>query len=64
MSKPFEIVSAFKPSGDQPVAIQKVVEGINSGLLNQTLKGNWLRKNICYGERYSKSSKTGHRHGS
>ena len=39
MSKPFEIVSAFKPSGDQPVAIQKVVEGINSGLLNQTLKG-------------------------
>ena len=39
MSKPFEIVSAFKPSGDQPGAIQKVVEGINSGLLNQTLKG-------------------------
>ena len=39
MSKPFEIVSAFKPSGDQPVAIQKVVDGINSGLLNQTLKG-------------------------
>ena len=39
MSKPFEIVSAFKPSGDQPAAIKKVVEGINSGLLNQTLKG-------------------------
>ena len=39
MSKPFEIVSAVKPSGAQPVAIQKVVEGINSGLLKQTLKG-------------------------
>ena len=27
----FEIVSAYSPQGDQPVAIEKLVEGINSG---------------------------------
>ena len=46
MSKPFEIVSAFKPSGDQPAAIKKVVEGINSGLLNQTLKGVLVQEKL------------------
>ena len=28
----FEIVSKYKPSGDQPQAIKKLVEGIKNGL--------------------------------
>ena len=39
MSKSFKIKSSFGPSGDQPEAIRKIVKGLNSGLLNQTLKG-------------------------
>ncbi len=39
MTKEFKIVSDFSPAGDQPQAISKLVEGINSGLLNQTLLG-------------------------
>ena len=38
MSK-FEIVSKFKPSGDQPDAINSLVNGINSGKKEQILKG-------------------------
>src|SRR5690349_13381572 len=36
---PFEIKGDFKPSGDQPTAIAKLVEGIESGLAHQTLLG-------------------------
>jgi excinuclease ABC subunit B len=36
---PFEIVSEFKPTGDQPKAIAELVEGINKGLRHQTLLG-------------------------
>ena len=39
MTKSFNIKSDFKPSGDQPKAIKTIVEGLNSGLLNQTLRG-------------------------
>ena len=39
MTKSFNIKSDFKPAGDQPNAINKIVEGLNSGLLNQTLRG-------------------------
>ena len=39
MTKEFQIVSDFSPAGDQPQAISKLVKGINSGLLNQTLLG-------------------------
>ena len=39
MSKSFQIKSQFGPSGDQPQAIKKIVKGLESGLLNQTLKG-------------------------
>ena len=39
MTKEFKIVSDFKPTGDQPQAISKLVKGIYSGLLNQTLLG-------------------------
>src|SRR5690606_23064046 len=36
---PFELVSEFKPTGDQPQAIEALVEGINKGLQRQTLLG-------------------------
>ena len=35
----FKIVSAFKPNGDQPTAIQKLVEGVKQGLPHQALLG-------------------------
>lgn len=37
--KNFELVSNFKPSGDQPQAINKLVDGINDGLSSQVLLG-------------------------
>ena len=39
MSKEFKVIADFEPAGDQPKAIKELVEGINSGLLNQTLLG-------------------------
>ncbi|MDO4431058.1 MAG: excinuclease ABC subunit UvrB [Lonepinella koalarum] len=38
-SKPFILHSDFKPSGDQPQAIAKLVENLNDGLAHQTLLG-------------------------
>ncbi|MBU2881625.1 excinuclease ABC subunit UvrB [Psychrosphaera sp. B3R10] len=38
-SKPFELHSEYKPDGDQPTAIKKLVEGLNDGLAYQTLLG-------------------------
>jgi excinuclease ABC subunit B len=35
----FEVVSEYEPTGDQPEAITQLVEGIESGLVNQTLLG-------------------------
>ena len=35
----FKLVSKYKPSGDQPEAISKLVEGINSGKKEQVLLG-------------------------
>ena len=35
----FELVSEFKPSGDQPEAIEALVNGVNLGLEEQTLLG-------------------------
>ena len=35
----FKLVSKFKPSGDQPDAINKLVEGINNGVKEQVLLG-------------------------
>ena len=35
----FELKSEFKPTGDQPEAIEKLVEGINNGMKKQTLMG-------------------------
>lgn len=39
MERQFEIISAYSPQGDQPVAIEKLVEGINSGKKKQVLLG-------------------------
>ena len=35
----FKLTSTYKPTGDQPQAITKLVEGINKGYQNQTLLG-------------------------
>lgn len=35
----FKLVSNYKPTGDQPQAIDKLVEGLNSGYAEQTLLG-------------------------
>ena len=39
MDKKFKISSKYKPSGDQPQAIEKLVEGLNKGYDTQTLLG-------------------------
>ncbi|MFO7787436.1 MAG: excinuclease ABC subunit UvrB [Halospina sp.] len=35
----FRVASDFEPAGDQPQAIEKLVEGIHDGLMHQTLLG-------------------------
>ncbi|MGO9812755.1 MAG: DEAD/DEAH box helicase family protein, partial [Isosphaeraceae bacterium] len=35
----FELVSPFQPAGDQPQAIEKLVQGLREGRANQTLLG-------------------------
>ena len=37
--KPFDLVSDFKPSGDQPRAIDELLDGLDSGLAHQVLLG-------------------------
>jgi excinuclease ABC subunit B len=39
MTQQFELQTDFKPAGDQPEAIFKLVEGLENGLFNQTLLG-------------------------
>lgn len=39
MSKPFKLHSAFQPSGDQPEAIRRLLEGLENGIAHQTLLG-------------------------
>ncbi|KHT45730.1 excinuclease ABC subunit UvrB [Vibrio sinaloensis] len=39
MGKVFELVSDYQPSGDQPTAINQLLEGLDSGLAHQTLLG-------------------------
>lgn len=39
MERKFELVSKYKPSGDQPKAIKELVDGINKGEDSQTLLG-------------------------
>ncbi|GMA57848.1 hypothetical protein GCM10025858_23510 [Alicyclobacillus sacchari] len=35
----FELVSDYRPQGDQPAAIEQLVDGVDSGLRHQTLLG-------------------------
>ncbi|SPP31077.1 UvrABC system protein B [Arsenophonus endosymbiont of Aleurodicus floccissimus] len=39
MSKVFKLHAEFQPTGDQPAAIKKLIEGLNDGLAHQTLLG-------------------------
>ena len=39
MGKEFKVSAGFKPAGDQPEAIEKLVAGVQSGLACQTLLG-------------------------
>ena len=55
----FQLVSDFKPTGDQPEAIEKLSKGIMEGKKFQTLLGvTGSRKNFYNGKCYTKSSKT------
>ena len=42
----FELVSEFKPQGDQPQAIQTLVDGIKKGEKCQTLLGVTVREKL------------------
>ena len=47
----FKLHSKFEPTGDQPQAIEKLVNGIENGEKHQTLLGvTGSRKNIHYGK--------------
>ena len=47
----FKLVSNYKPTGDQPQAIEKLSEGIKEGKKFQTLLGvTGSRKNIYNGK--------------
>lgn len=39
MAKPFQVISPFKPAGDQPQAIASLSQGVHDGLRFQTLEG-------------------------
>ena len=39
MSKKFELQTEYQPTGDQPVAIETLIDGFESGLARQTLLG-------------------------
>ncbi len=39
MSKAFEVKSKYAPAGDQPKAIEQLLDGLNAGLARQTLLG-------------------------
>jgi len=39
MSKKFDLQTDYKPTGDQPVAIETLIDGFESGLAKQTLLG-------------------------
>jgi len=55
----FELVSEFKPTGDQPQAIKQLSEGIKEGKKFQTLLGvTGSRKNLYNGKYNWKSTKT------
>ena len=55
----FQLVSEYKPTGDQPQAIEKLSNGIMEGKKFQTLLGvTGSRKNFHNGKYYRKSTET------
>ena len=55
----FKLVSDYKPTGDQPKAIEYLSKGIKEGKKFQTLLGvTGSRKNFYNGKCYCKSTKT------
>ena len=55
----FELVSEYKPTGDQPKAIEYLSKGIKEGKKFQTLLGvTGSRKNFYNGKYYRESAKT------
>ena len=55
----FKLVSDYKPTGDQPEAIEYLSKGIQEGKKFQTLLGvTGSRKNFHNGKYYTKSPKT------
>ena len=55
----FKLVSDYKPTGDQPKAIEYLSKGIKEGKKFQTLLGvTGSRKNIYNGKYNRKSTKT------
>lgn len=54
----FKLVSEYKPTGDQPEAIEYLSKGIKEGKKFQTLLGvTGSRKNFYYGKYNRESSK-------
>ena len=54
----FKIHSEYKPTGDQPEAIEKLSKGIEEGKKFQTLLGvTGSRKNLYNGKYHRKSTK-------
>lgn len=57
--KMFKLHSEYKPTGDQPKAIEYLSKGIMEGKKFQTLLGvTGSRKNLYHGKHYPKSTKT------
>ena len=57
--KMFKLVSDYKPTGDQPKAIEYLSKGIEQGKKFQTLLGvTGSRKNLYHGKYHRKSPKT------
>ena len=55
----FKLVSNYKPTGDQPQAIEYLSKGIEEGKKFQTLLGvTGSRKNFYNGKYHSRSTKT------
>ena len=55
----FKLESEYKPAGDQPKAIEKLVKGINEGEKFQTLLGvTGSRKNLHDGKCYRANTET------
>ncbi len=55
----FKLHSEYKPTGDQPQAIEYLSKGIKEGKKFQTLLGvTGSRKNLYYGKYNWKSTKT------